>query len=52
MKSENENLDIVLKKLRKLQSLYEGYEEGKKTEIYKPIADSHHESAKSIQLLG
>ena len=24
MKSENENLDIVLKKLRKLQALYEG----------------------------
>ena len=32
-------------------AFYEGYEEGKKTEIYKPIADSHHESAKSIQLL-
>lgn len=33
-------------------AFYEGYAEGKKTEIYKPIADSHHESAKSIQLLG
>lgn len=31
---------------------YEGFKEGKKTEIYKPIAESHHESAKSIQLLG
>ena len=31
---------------------YEGFEEGKKTEIYKPIADSHRESAKSVQLLG
>lgn len=30
----------------------EGFEEGKKTEIYKPIGESHHESAKSVQLLG
>lgn len=33
-------------------AFYEGYEEGKKTEIYKPISDSHRESVKSIQLLG
>ena len=44
----NQDLDKILKKLRKLQNLYE---DGKNTEIYKPIAQSHRKNAESVQLL-
>ena len=30
----------------------QGFKDGKNTEIYKPISDSHRESVKSVQLLG
>ena len=46
--ANNQDLDKVLKKLRKLQNLYE---DGKNTEIYKPIAQSHWKNAESVQLL-
>ena len=46
--ANNQDLDKVLKKLRKLQNLYE---DGKNTEIYKPIAQSHRKNAESVQLL-
>lgn len=38
-------------RINSAQAYNSGYEDGKNTEIYKPIAQSHRKNAESVQLL-